>query len=98
MSVEQQSAPDIQREAAARAERPRVLVADPIAPEGVGYLRRFADVDERHGLGAEGLAAAIDAYDALVVRSEPKVTAAALPAAPRPRAVARAGVRGDNLY
>ncbi len=97
MSVEQQSAPDIQRQAAARAERPRVLVADPIAPEGVGYLRRFADVDERHGLGAEGLAAAIDAYDALVVRSETKVTAAALAAATRLRVVARAGVGVDNI-
>ncbi len=32
--------------------RPRVLVADPIAAEGVEILRGFAEVDERYGLGA----------------------------------------------
>jgi D-3-phosphoglycerate dehydrogenase len=74
-----------------------VLVADPIATEGMSYLRRFADVDERHGLGADGLAAAISAYDALVVRSETRVTAAAFQAAERLRVVARAGVGVDNI-
>jgi D-3-phosphoglycerate dehydrogenase len=74
-----------------------VLVADPIAAEGLAYLRRFADVDERHGLGAEGLAAAIAAYDAVVVRSETRVTAASFEAAERLRVVARAGVGVDNI-
>src|SRR5579859_705246 len=83
--------------AAEQSSRPRVLVADPIAPEGVEYLRRFADVDERHGLGAEGLVSAIAPYDALVVRSETKVTAQALVAGKRLRVVARAGVGVDNV-
>jgi D-3-phosphoglycerate dehydrogenase / 2-oxoglutarate reductase len=77
--------------------RPHVLVADPIAPEGVEYLRRFAAVDERHGLSAEGLVAIIGQYDGLVVRSETKVTAAVIEAADRLRVVARAGVGVDNI-
>jgi D-3-phosphoglycerate dehydrogenase / 2-oxoglutarate reductase len=79
------------------AGQPRVLVADPIAAEGVDYLRRFAAVDERHGLGAEGLARIIAQYDAVVVRSETRVTAEALRAAERLRVVARAGVGVDNI-
>jgi D-3-phosphoglycerate dehydrogenase len=74
-----------------------VLVADPIAPEGVAYLRRFAAVEERHGLGTAGLAAIIGEYDALVVRSETKVTAPVFAAAERLRVVARAGVGVDNI-
>ena len=80
-----------------QAARPRILVADPIAAEGVAYLRRFAEVDERHGLGADGLAALLAPYDALVVRSETKVTARALKAVERLRVVARAGVGVDNI-
>lgn len=80
-----------------QAARPRILVADPIAAEGVAYLRRFAEVDERHGLGADGLAALLAPYDALVVRSETKVTARALKAGERLRVVARAGVGVDNI-
>ncbi len=77
--------------------RPRILVADPIADEGVAFLRRFADVDVRQGLGADGLADAIGEYDALVVRSETRVAASAFDAAARLRVVARAGVGVDNI-
>lgn len=80
-----------------RNERPRVLVADPIAPEGLDILRGFGDVDVRTGLGADGLVAAIPDYDALVVRSETKVTADAINAAQRLRIIARAGVGVDNI-
>jgi D-3-phosphoglycerate dehydrogenase len=95
--VNQHVAEREQHEARIESDRPRVLVADPIAAEGVAYLQRFADVDERHGLGDDGLAAIIGAYDALVVRSETRVTAAALQAAGRLRVVARAGVGVDNI-
>src|SRR5262249_30028619 len=47
--------------------RPRVLVADPIAAEGVALLCAVATVDEQHGLSPERLAAVIPDYDALVV-------------------------------
>ncbi len=77
--------------------RPRVLVADPIAAEGVEILRGFAEVDERYGLGADGLIAAIPEYDALVVRSETKVTADAIAGAAKLRIIGRAGVGVDNI-
>jgi D-3-phosphoglycerate dehydrogenase / 2-oxoglutarate reductase len=81
----------------ATAARLRVLVADPIAAEGVALLRTVADVDERYGLKPESLRAAIGAYDALVVRSETQVTADVIDAATRLRIIARAGVGVDNI-
>ena len=80
-----------------RGERPRILVADPIAAEGVAYLRGFAAVDERHGQSAEALLEIIPRYDALVVRSETKVTAPLIDAGERLRIIARAGVGVDNI-
>jgi D-3-phosphoglycerate dehydrogenase len=80
-----------------RGERPRILVADPIAAEGVAYLRGFAAVDERHGQSAEALLEIIPRYDALVVRSETKVTAPLIAAGERLRIIARAGVGVDNI-
>ncbi|HEX2349403.1 MAG TPA: phosphoglycerate dehydrogenase [Ktedonobacterales bacterium] len=80
-----------------QSQRPRILVADPIATEGLDILRSFADVDVRTGLGAEGLVAAIPPYDGLVVRSETKVTAAAIDAGSDLRIIARAGVGVDNI-
>src|SRR5690242_3896770 len=80
-----------------RGERPRILVADPIAVEGVNYLRGFAQVDERHGQSAEALLEIIPRYDALVVRSETKVTAPLIAAGARLRIIARAGVGVDNI-
>src|SRR5260221_1403939 len=75
----------------------RVLVADPIAAEGVAYLRGFAEVDERHGLAPDALLDLIARYDALVVRSETKVTAALIAAGTRLRIIGRAGVGGGNI-
>ncbi|MEO7002993.1 MAG: phosphoglycerate dehydrogenase [Ktedonobacterales bacterium] len=79
------------------SDRLRILVADPIATEGVAILTAFAQVDERHGLSADDLIVAIPAYDALVVRSETKVTAAVINAGTRLRIIARAGVGVDNI-
>ena len=77
--------------------RPRVLVADPVADEGVRMLSAVADVDVRTGLSAEALLSAIPEYDALVVRSETKVTRAVLEAGRRLIVVGRAGVGVDNI-
>ncbi|MGZ3584162.1 MAG: NAD(P)-dependent oxidoreductase, partial [Ktedonobacterales bacterium] len=85
---------DRQAEADGRA---RILVADPIATEGVAILREIAEVDERHGLSAENLKEMIGRYDALVVRSETKVTAPIIEAGTRLRVIARAGVGVDNI-
>jgi D-3-phosphoglycerate dehydrogenase len=79
------------------AGRPRVLVADPIAAEGLAALRAFADVDERYKLTESMLIEAIAGYDALVVRSETRVTAPVIDAGARLRIIARAGVGVDNI-
>jgi D-3-phosphoglycerate dehydrogenase / 2-oxoglutarate reductase len=75
----------------------RILVADPIAADGVDRLRAAGDVDVETGLTPEQLIARIPGYDALVVRSETKVTADVLAAATRLRVVGRAGVGVDNI-
>jgi D-3-phosphoglycerate dehydrogenase len=75
----------------------KVLVADPIAQEGVALLRRHADVDVRTGLGEQGLLSVIGDYDALVVRSETRVTSRVLEAGGKLRIVGRAGVGVDNI-
>jgi D-3-phosphoglycerate dehydrogenase / 2-oxoglutarate reductase len=84
-------------EARATTERPRILVADSIAAEGMDLLHTFAAVDARHGLSAAELVAAIPDYDALVVRSETRVTAEVIAAGTRLRVIARAGVGVDNI-
>jgi D-3-phosphoglycerate dehydrogenase len=79
------------------AAQPRVLVADRIAQEGVDYLRRSMQVDERVGLPPEQLAAILGDYTALIVRSETKVTAPIIAAGKNLRVIARAGVGVDNI-
>ncbi len=75
----------------------RVLVSDPLAEAGVALLRQGADVDIRTGLSPEALLAILPEYDALIVRSETKVTAEVLAAGRRLRVVTRAGVGTDNI-
>jgi D-3-phosphoglycerate dehydrogenase len=75
----------------------RILVADPIAADGVERLRAAGEVDVATGLTPEQLIARIAGYDALVVRSETKVTADLLAMAKRLRVVGRAGVGVDNI-
>lgn len=77
--------------------RPRILVADPVAQEGIDMLGSAGDVDVRTGLPMDELLAAIPAYDALVVRSETKVTRMVLEAGTKLVAVGRAGVGVDNI-
>ncbi len=81
----------------AAAARPRVLVADTIADDGVALLQEKADVDIRTGLSPEELSEAIVGYDGLVVRSAAKVTAEVLANADRLQIVARAGTGVDNV-
>lgn len=77
--------------------RPRILIADPIAPEGIEMLRGAGDVDVNTGLAADALIGIIGNYDALVVRSETKVTRPVIEAATRMQVVGRAGVGVDNI-
>jgi D-3-phosphoglycerate dehydrogenase len=75
----------------------RILVTDPIAEEGLNVLRARADVDVRLGLNELQLCDVIGDYQALVVRSETKVTDTVLAAAPCLQVVGRAGVGVDNI-
>lgn len=77
--------------------RPKVLVPEKLSPDGLALLRASLDVDERKGLSAEELLDIIPNYEALLVRSETKVTATVLHAAKRLKVVARAGVGVDNV-
>jgi len=76
---------------------PKVLVADPIAPEGIEILKTVAEVDVKTGLPKEELAAIIGDYDALAVRSETKVTADIIAKATKLKIIGRAGVGVDNI-
>ncbi len=81
------------------SERPRILVADTFAAEGLAILEARAAVDVRKGLDETALIAALreGAYRAIVVRSETRVTDAVLAASPTLQVVARAGVGVDTI-
>ena len=75
----------------------RILVAEPLAAEGVDLLRAQHDVDDRPGLPREELLAALPDYDALVVRSQVQVDAEAIAVGTRLQVIGRAGVGVDNV-
>ena len=75
----------------------RILVAEPVASEGVELLRAHHEVDERHGLGPAELIAIIGEYDGLVVRSQVQADAALIAAGTRLVVIGRAGVGVDNV-
>jgi D-3-phosphoglycerate dehydrogenase / 2-oxoglutarate reductase len=75
----------------------KILVADPIAKDGIDILAREAEVDVRTGMSPKELIAAIGGYHALVVRSETRVTADVFEAGKQLEAVGRAGVGVDNI-
>ncbi|TET96672.1 MAG: phosphoglycerate dehydrogenase, partial [Dehalococcoidia bacterium] len=76
----------------------RVLVCDPIAEDGIAVLQQFgAQVDVRTGLSPDELEAAVDSYEALIVRSETKITRQVIAAAGRLQVIGRAGIGVDNI-
>src|SRR5260221_29114 len=76
----------------------RILVADKLADEGLDFLKQSGVAfDTKIGLKEDELAAAVGAYDALVVRSGAKVTAKVLEKPGNLKAIARAGVGVDNI-
>ena len=76
---------------------PRVLVSDPIGPEGVSLLETGADVDVKTGMKPAELLDTIGAYQALVVRSETKVNREVIEAGKNLQVIARAGIGVDNI-
>jgi hypothetical protein len=79
------------------SNRPKVLCPEKLSPDGLTLLRATLEVDERKGLTPDQLIEIIPNYEALLVRSETKVTAELLTAAKNLKVVARAGVGVDNV-
>jgi D-3-phosphoglycerate dehydrogenase / 2-oxoglutarate reductase len=78
----------------------RVLLSDPLAPQGLEVLRRYAprvEFDNKPGLSPAELADAIGPYDALIVRSGTKVTKEVIERAASLKVIGRAGVGIDNV-
>ena len=75
----------------------KVLVSDPLAPAGVEELARNHDVDVQTGMSRQELLERIQAYDAIVVRSETQVDAEVIAAATNLKVIGRAGVGLDNV-
>ena len=72
----------------------RVLVREPIADAGIELLRSRFEVDVD---GDSDLAAIIDRYDGIVVRSATQLTADLIERAERLKVIGRAGVGIDNV-
>ena len=75
----------------------KVLVAEPVAREGVELLAAQHEVDERIGCSRAELTAILPEYDALIVRSQVQVDAELLAAGTRLVVIGRAGVGVDNV-
>ena len=77
---------------------PKIFVADDVSDSGLEPLRQAGfTVEKTIKLSPAELSSRLSDYEGLVVRSETKVTAALLDAAPRLRVVGRAGVGVDNI-
>jgi D-3-phosphoglycerate dehydrogenase len=71
-------------------QQPLVVIADPIADEGLAILREHARVEKNDGRN-------LTEADALLVRSETRVTADLLETMPRLRVIGRAGAGVDTI-
>ena len=76
---------------------PKVLITDNVASEGIDLLQKNLPVDIKRGLTPDELVDTIGDYDALVVRSETKVTEPVIEAGRNLKVVARAGIGVDNI-
>jgi D-3-phosphoglycerate dehydrogenase len=76
---------------------PKVLVSDPIDQAGIDILSQVAQVDYEPEISPTDLVERISQYDALMIRSGTKVTAAVIEAAQRLKIIGRAGVGVDNV-
>jgi D-3-phosphoglycerate dehydrogenase / 2-oxoglutarate reductase len=78
-------------------KKKKVLITDPISEEGIEVLKAEAQVDIKEGLKQDEIIKIIGEYDALMVRSQTKVTAAIIEAGKNLQVIARAGVGIDNV-
>jgi len=77
----------------------KVLVSDPISDMGIQLLYDASDVEvvKQTGLSEDELVAIIGDYDALLVRSQTRVTEKIMNAGTKLKVVGRAGVGVDNI-
>ncbi|MFC2033111.1 phosphoglycerate dehydrogenase [Chloroflexota bacterium] len=75
----------------------KVLALDSISEEGISILYDHAEVDARAKITPEELVSIIGDYDAVMVRSQTKITAAVIEAGKKLQVIARAGVGIDNV-
>lgn len=77
----------------------KILISDNLSKVGVDLLRRQErfQVDVKTGLKPEELKQIIGGYDALIVRSETRVTAEIIGAADNLKVIGRAGTGVDNI-
>ncbi len=75
----------------------KVLVADPIAQEGIDILSEYAQVDIKTRLKPEEIIPIVGNYEAIIVRSQTRVTADIIRAGKKLQVIGRAGVGVDNI-
>ncbi|MBU7014961.1 MAG: hydroxyacid dehydrogenase [Theionarchaea archaeon] len=75
----------------------KILVLAKLHPEGVRVLREHAEVEEAYDLEEEELLKRVPGYDAVIVRSKPRITQKVIDAATDLKAIGRAGVGLDNI-
>ncbi len=76
----------------------KVLVASNIAEEAIERMKKEGlEVDVRPGISEEELEEIIEHYDALIVRSSPRVTARVIEKGRNLKIIGRAGVGVDNI-
>jgi D-3-phosphoglycerate dehydrogenase / 2-oxoglutarate reductase len=76
----------------------KVLICDPIHPDGVEALRNAGfDVDERPTIDKAGLLEVAKNYDALIIRGRTKIDSPLIGSTPKLKIIGRAGVGLDNV-
>ncbi|MCM8824032.1 MAG: phosphoglycerate dehydrogenase [Candidatus Omnitrophica bacterium] len=76
----------------------KILVADKLSSDGISILKEGGfEVDCKTGLSKEDLKEIIKDYEAIVVRSETKLTADVIEAGSKLKIIGRAGVGLDNV-
>ncbi len=78
----------------------KIMVCDPISPKGIALFQQrkeFEVIVLKQRLSETELIPLVGDVEALVVRSETKITSAVINAAPKLRVVGRAGVGVDNV-
>jgi len=77
--------------------KPKILAVSKIHESALRKAQEFADVDVKLDMTEEQLVGIVDKYDAILVRSKPKITKAMIDAGKNLKVIGRAGVGLDNV-